>query len=338
VLSGVAGPLKKVGKRASASYSSYGSDASDYCTPYTLLSIYCLELSLNLHVFQMDPKISTEPRNIESLPDELLLGIIENVSNLDRPGSWGEFHMRRTYNLLPLVLTSRRFNRIVTPLLYENIQAPRYRTSRFWESIVTTLKLNPTLRQYVKQIHTPPYQPMYANPSPSDLRSVLPWDLVTDLHHQSPREFEKRNKQGDNILLTFLVLQAPNLESLVLRGFEDTTPHYSVKLLPLVVEELGRLLYADLELGTVPRRFESLRTLWLDLGEWGFFPARAVLPFLVLPQLKSLTLFGWGGEENRQGKRFDLYGDARQWPLRSSPLEELYLYGVTATYSMVSLA
>ena len=273
---------------------------------------------------------------MDSLPEELLLQIIERVIELPRTSHWVVVLMRRTLNLHPLVLVSKKFNRIVAPLLYETIRCPYWRTDTFWQNIVNTLRSNPGLARYVKSIETPNTQPLFKNMAPEDLRSILPFDLVSNLYHQSLREFNKRSKHGDNVMLTFLVLESPNLKSLDLRGFERAYRN-DVKLLPLVIEEMGRIIYADLDSKAAPRRFETLQCIWLNLDEWGWFPAGSILPFLELPQLKSLTLGAWGGAKSRDEKRCDLYGDARKWPLRTSTIEEVYLYEVFAEPSMVSL-
>jgi hypothetical protein len=181
--------------------------------------------------------------------------------------------------------------------------------------------------------------PTYANDPPSNLRADLPLTLIRDLHYQDLRALEKRSQHGDNILLTLFVLRVPNLKRLELQGFEDRNESRFTRL-PLVIEELGRVIYTDLDIEAVPRRFEFLQSLRLGLDEWGHFPASAVLPFLVLPRLKSLTLDGWGSDHHpkryKTEKRCNLFGSEWPWPVRASSVEELYLYKVDARHQMVS--
>jgi hypothetical protein len=273
---------------------------------------------------------------MDILPEELLLAIFEIVVGHHRPGKLTN-NMRRTQNLHPLVLVSHKFNRIVTPLLYESIQCPHFRTSDFWKNITYTLKERPRLGQLIRCVQTPRNQPFFADFAPKDLKSIITFDLVTDLYHQDLRTFQKRSQRGENVMLLFLVLQAPMVEKLDLFGFQYDPPEGSSRdVLPLVVEEMGRMIYADLDASVSPVRFASLRNLRLDFDEWTCFPPGAVLPFLTLPQLKILTLDSWGWTGNDRKHRTDLYGLPREWPLRSSSVEELYLYGVIAEPSKVS--
>jgi hypothetical protein len=272
------------------------------------------------------------------LPDELILEILENVARLYRPSIRLEVYTPRAHNLHPLTLVSRTLNRVATPLLYESIGAAHFRTYQCWNDIVTSLKLNPSLGHYIKHIQTSRFYITRANPAPSDLRPVLPFDLVSANNRERSRESEQKPKHvQDNVLVTYLILRTPNLQTLEVLGLRRGSSKARLKLLPLVVEELGRIIYTDLDAGTIPRRFESLRTLRLDMIEWSWCPAGAALPFLELPRLKSLTLRSWGGEETREEERCNIYGVQRGWPLRSSPVEEICLDMVKAKHRMVSL-
>jgi hypothetical protein len=247
---------------------------------------------------------------MDLLPDELLLEIIWH----DRDA---------TGTLYSLSLVSQRFYRVVNPLLYENIRGSRFRASDFWKNIIRTLQQNPGLGRHIKSIATPSYQPTYADEAPSDLGSGLSDTLLRKLHYPYVNVLEE------------------NLKQLDLQGFGRVTTTSFIRL-PLVIEELGRIIYADLKTDSLPRRFESLRTLRLDLCEWSCFPPDVVLPFLMLPQLKSLTLDGWGKDTQHrrtypEETRHNFFGYEREWPVRSSPVRELYLYNTDAISRMVSL-
>jgi hypothetical protein len=141
-------------------------------------------------------------------------------------------------------------------------------------------------------------------------------DLILQLEH--------RFKRGDNIFATFFVLQAPALTKLELIGFENDHGYSTPKQLPLVIEEMGRSIFRDVDAGMRPQCFRTLRDLRIDLSDWRYFPTKAVIPFMHLAQLKRLTLEGWGLQSERsKHRRLNAFGPRREWPVRSSAVEEL---------------
>ncbi|KAJ4304748.1 hypothetical protein N0V90_000275 [Kalmusia sp. IMI 367209] len=276
---------------------------------------------------------------MNSLPEELLLQICEIVLTQFWQGKWVWNTLRRTRNLHRLSLVSRRFNRIVTPLLYEQIRGPMLKAVPFWRQISETLYRNPMLAQHIKSILVPECEPLFHNPPPSNLRSELPAALLPTLHcygsfPEVVYNLQNRSQRGDNVLLTFLIHQAPSLEKLELLGFEAEYHHNIPVRLPIAVEEMGLSIYKDLDAGLTPHCYVSLRILRIDLDRWGYFPPRSIIPFLSLPQLKSLSLSAWGAQTNRRKKRgFKVFGSGREWPVRSSSIENLNLMRVGAAAS-----
>jgi hypothetical protein len=207
---------------------------------------------------------------------------------------------------------------------------------------------NPKLGEYIKSIAIHELPPTYGRGLPNDLRLNLMHlhDMVQKLHTRGIYELEARSKKGDNVMLALWVLQAPFVEELYLdiewMRFNDWGGYVPPQSLPLVVEELGRVIEANTATGLL--RFEFLHTLRLDLSEWNYFPARAVLPFLSLPHLKSLTLGSWGWSVDRKYGdqiQFDvsmasIFGSDREWPIRTSAVEEIHLISELTSPTIVS--
>jgi hypothetical protein len=84
------------------------------------------------------------------LPQELLLQIFEIVSEQIWEGKWVLVTLRRTRNLHRLSLVSRRFNRIVTQMLYEQIRGSPFLSNQFWRQIFYTLHQNDDLAQLIQ--------------------------------------------------------------------------------------------------------------------------------------------------------------------------------------------
>jgi hypothetical protein len=283
---------------------------------------------------------------MDALPDELLLQIFEIVSEQFWEGKWILNTHRRTRNLHRLSLVSRRFNRIVTPMLYKQIRGSQFLSNPFWRQIVYTLHQNYDLAQLIHSFSmTKRPEHMWSEP-PDRLRSESLLSLLPMLYCYNSftlvdliLELEHRLKRGDNVFATFFVLQAPALTKLELIGFENNDGYSTPKQLPLVVEEMGRAIFKDVDAGMCPRCFGSLRDLRIDLSDWGYFHPRAVIPFMYLPQLKRLTLEGWGIQSERsRNRRLDAFGPRREWPARSSAVEEIVInYGYGSAYQVCRL-
>lgn len=290
-----------------------------------------------------------QAKTMESIPDELLLQIFEIVStqNWEKKALYNTNYLdtndlRRTRNLHRLSLVSRKFNRIVTPLLYEKIVGAELLSNPFWRRIAETVHQHADLAQLVKHFRmTVPY-PGYDNKPPRSFPSELLIALLSELHsydgvppEQALLDLEQRSEQKDHIFGTFLILQASRLEELVLRypPIESNPPRS--KDLPLIIEEMGTRIYRDIDAGHGLQCFQYLRSLQMDLFDWGYFPADAVIPFLHLPRLRSLLLEGRGYQSTRRKRNgFKLFG-ARSWPVRSSCIEDLDLECNNATPKQV---
>ncbi|KAL5445735.1 hypothetical protein PMIN06_008002 [Paraphaeosphaeria minitans] len=87
---------------------------------------------------------------METLPEELLLYIFHIVSERSSQGKRVLNTRNSTKNIHRLSLVSRRFNRIVTPMLYEQIRVPPFSSKPFWKKIVDTLHHNHALAQQIR--------------------------------------------------------------------------------------------------------------------------------------------------------------------------------------------
>lgn len=270
---------------------------------------------------------------MESLPDELLLQIFEIVSTQiwQTKGLYSTNYLRRTRNLQRISLVSRKFHRIVTPLLYENVVGPIFLSVPFWSCIVRTVHQHPDLAQLIKRFSMTKPNPPFHNSPPQSLRSELSVALLSELYSYDgflPEvallDLEHRSKRRDYILMTFMILKASALKELNLTGYEATWGPRSHTRLPLLIEEMGLRIYREIDAGRSPQCFEHLCSLRIELDEWGYFPADAVIPFLYLPRLRSLMLEGWGLQTKRRKRSgFRLFGSGREWPVRSSCIEDL---------------
>ncbi|CAI6336521.1 unnamed protein product [Periconia digitata] len=259
---------------------------------------------------------------MENLPDEVLLLIFENLTQC-KPRYW----RTRTQRLRPLTLVSRRLHRIATPMLYEHIQGSKFLASESWVGLAKTLHQNTNLAQHVKSINAQFASFPYREYPPHDLLLNLMklWDMVQKLHIADIYELEKRSRSYcDNILLTFWVLLCERLETLVMNLSNDSwigeVGGTRTGTLPLAVEELGRAIYADLDSGG--RRYDCLRTLNISLTEWSCFHLTIAVPFLSLPNLKTLAL---AGEGSYARLRTPFYGREPEYPVRTSSVEHVHL-------------
>lgn len=280
---------------------------------------------------------------MDTLPEELILQIFQIVSERTLQGKRVLNTRNSTKNLHRLSLVSQRFNRIVTPMLYDHIRAPPFPSDPVWKQMVDTLHHNHDLAQLIQSFSmTERPAHMWSTP-PKTLRSESLLSLLPMLScHKSFTivdlilHLELRLRRGDNIFAAFLILQAPALVKLELAGFDNhhvTTP----KHLPLVVEEMGCAILKDLDAGIRPQCFESLQDLHIDLWNWGYFPPSALIPFLYLSRLKRLTLKRWGEQSKRsKGRRFKPFDSLKEWPARSSAVEELILDPACASSYQVS--
>ncbi|KAL1600740.1 hypothetical protein SLS60_007128 [Paraconiothyrium brasiliense] len=100
---------------------------------------------------------------------------------------------------------------------------------------------------------------------------------------------------------------------------------------------MGRMIIKDLDAGRSPQCFRSLRSLHMDLWDWEYFPPSAVVPFMHLTQLKQLILKGWGFQTKRAKRRgLSVFKSGRNWPIRSSAVEDLKLDPVYSSAFQVS--
>lgn len=280
---------------------------------------------------------------MDRIPDEILVMIVKELIHGSKYPWTGdeEWWLRRTTTVRPLPLVSRRFYSIANPLLYEDINAPTFITHKAYAILAKTMYQNPRLAQSIKRIHVEGLPLPATEDPPDDLRLNLLHlrDLVQRLGTtQDIDELERRSRINcDNILLTFWILQATKVKTLYLNpaiaGWGeryDWSRDPATSDLPLFIEEFGRAIYADFASGFC--RYDSLRNLRLDLSWWYDFHHSTVFPFLLLPNLKTLELIGWGhlSEKVYIGEidpRDCYYGSKHQWPVRSTSLGGLHIPG-----------
>ena len=209
--------------------------------------------------------------SLETLPEELLLCIIEHASQHVRAANPWRNVSRVSPTILNLCRTNRRFNRLAIPYLYREFSFSLVENP---ELFVNVIARSPELADYVHHVG------WSINPSHYNTRAnefVLPQKLK-EMESPHPRELgrvlqeEKLDWHHDQYLAGFLML-TPNVASL---SVIDTFPFKGDH--PRSWMETIRLC--------VPHTFHHLRSVTVD----GYRSVLGIVPLFLLPSMRTLRI------------------------------------------------
>ncbi|KAH7095439.1 hypothetical protein FB567DRAFT_512619 [Paraphoma chrysanthemicola] len=273
---------------------------------------------------------------MDTLPDELLLHILKC------------FHSSSEYSpadLAAACLLSRRLNRVGTPVLYSDIRSNKSRGQgrSVLYRLLETLQARPHLRLLIKRLeHCPPRS---NRPFGNDLDQAarLPDGDLCDASTKAlidalANELQLRDSQNtylhyntdEDILLTLCALLAPNVERIKvrLRRAEDGRTR-AIALLQYICESSYNQQCSQSQRGGA-HSFERLRQLQIEPDIFLTIPSTQVLPLLLLPSLKHLTVGGWGDFSERarpmiEAEESRVRWRPQVWPIQASSISELCL-------------
>ena len=245
---------------------------------------------------------------MESLPVELLLAIVETVAcpitSFTSPSA-----SSASRDLAALCGTSHRLHRIVTPFLYNSIECSVEEESHQLGKLCKTLQEAPGLRRHVKSIRYKPAPKIKLSPEQSKGRDSEQSKSCEDHEAQASTSMQRvaealqlpqsdtfhwQMVEGNDIPLTLVVLQSPQLEDLRV-SYAHVVRVARMKE-PYLLEALVRTALKR-PLGTT-QDFQNLRVLHLDFGRYCYWPITTAVALTYLPCLDELTLGKWNSRSS----------------------------------------